>query len=178
MTIFKNNCKLSPLFHKLEIEDKEDQIFILDKENKNKGKLYQCKIKIYKYYNNESNEPIKTIWFPDKRTKPKFIKEITKKEYNGKFQENCQIAFKASMINYIGSWVGAFSLRIGSIFCPPLAIGSLIFWWTGVGSWFGAAGSSVAAGIKNNIEYNTNLEFNNQKVVTEEEIIKEIENDY
>lgn len=178
LNIFKNNCKLSPLFHKLEIEDKEDQIFILDKENKNKGKLYQCKIKIYKYYNNENNEPIKRIWFPDKTKKPKFIKEITKTEYDGKFQRNCQIARKASVISFIGSWVGCFSCGIGSIFFPPLAIGSVIFWCTGVGSWFGAAGSSIAAGIKNNIEENNNSEFNRQNVVTEEEIIKEIENDF
>lgn len=67
---------------------------------------------------------------------------------------------------------------IGSIFCPPLAIGSVFFGCTGTGSGLGAVGSFVAAHIKNGIEYITNLEFNNQTVVTEEEIIKEIENDY
>ena len=178
LTIFKNNYKLSPLFHKLEIEDKEDQLFILDKKNKNKGKLFQCKIKIYKYYNNESNDPIKTILLPDKTTKPKFIKEITKEEYDGKFQRNCQIACKAFSVGFVGSWIGSVACGIGSIFCPPLIAGAILFWGTGVGSWFGVAGSSVAAGIKNSIEYNTNLEFNNQTVLTEEEIIKEIENDY
>ena len=178
LTIFKNNSKLSPLFHKLEIEDKEDQLFILDKTNKNKGKLFQCKIKIYKYYNDESNDPIKTIWFPDKTTKPKFIKEITKNEYDGKFQRNCQIAGKAFGFGFAGSWVGCLACGIGSIFCPPLAVGSIIFLCTGVGSWFGGFGSSLAEGIKDSIEYNANLEFNNQTVVTEEEIIKEIENDY
>ena len=178
LTIFKNNSKLSPLFHKLEIEDKEDQLFILDKTNKNKGKLFQCKIKIYKYYNNESNDPIKIIWFPDKTTKPKFIKEIAKNEYDGKFQKNCQIAGKAFLLGFVGSWVGCLACRIGSIFCPPLVVGSIIFWGTGVGSWFGNFGSYLAEVFKDSIEYNANLEFNNQTVVTEEEIIKEIENDY
>ena len=178
LTIFKNNSKLPPLFHKLEIEDKEDQLFILDKTNKNKGKLFQCKIKIYKYYNNESNDPIKTIWFPDKTTKPKFIKEIAKNEYDGKFQKNCQIAGKAFGFGFVGSWVAGFSCGIGSTFCPPLTVGFIIFWFTAAGSWFGAFGSALAEGIKDSIEYNANLEFNNQTVVTEEEIIKEIENDY
>ena len=117
LTIFKNNYKLSPLFHKLEKEEKEDQLFILDKNNKNKGKLFQCKIKIYKYYNNESNDPIKTIWFPDKTTKPKFIKEITKKEYDGQFQRNCRIVGEASGFIFVGSWLGAATCIIGSIFC-------------------------------------------------------------
>ena len=162
----------------MEIEDKEDQLFILDKTNKNKGKLFQCKIKIYKYYNNESNDPIKTIWFPDKTTKPKFIKEIAKNEYDGKFQKNCQIAGKAFGFGFVGSWVAGFSCGIGSTFCPPLTVGFIIFWFTAAGSWFGAFGSALAEGIKDSIEYNANLEFNNQTVVTEEEIIKEIENDY
>ena len=143
LTIFKNNCKLSSLFHKLEIEDKEEQLFILEKNNKNKGKLFQCKIKVYKYYNNESNDPIKTIWFPDKTTKPKFIKEITKVEYDGQFQRNCEIAGKAFGFGFAGSWVAGVACGIGSIFCPPLAIGSILFWGTGVGSWFGIAGSWV-----------------------------------
>lgn len=178
LTIFKNNYKLSPLFHKLEIEDKEDQLFILDKTNKNKGKLFQCKIKIYKYYNNESNDPIKTIWFPDKTTKPIFIKEITKNEYDGKFQRNCQIAEKAFGYGFVGSWVGCAACGIGSIFCPPLVVGFIIFWCTGAGSFFGGLGSSLAGEIKDSIEHKSNLEFNNQTVVTEEEIIKEIENDF
>ena len=67
---------------------------------------------------------------------------------------------------------------IGSIFCPPLGIGVILFWCTLVGSLFGGVDSFIAAVIKDGIEYNTNLEFNNQTVVTEEEIIKEIENDY
>ena len=73
----------------MEIEDKEkEQIFILDRDNQNKGKLFECKLKLYKYYNS-NNEIIKTIVLPDKNTKPKFIKEITKTEFDQTFQRFC-----------------------------------------------------------------------------------------
>lgn len=176
LNVFNNNSKLPKLFHKLEIEDKEkEQIFILDRDNQNKGKLFECKLKLYKYYNS-NNEIIKTFVLPDKNTKPKFIKEITKTEFDRTFQRFCNTV--SDFFKYPFEW-GMQTVMYGSLFFPPLA--KLTFpyiFWGMFGLFSSAFVPLLAAGVKDIIEDNINKEFNSQKICKEEEIINEILNDF
>ena len=156
-SIFKNNSKLSPLFHKLQIEEKWDKLLIVNKENRNVGDLYDVKYKVYSYYNNK-NDVIKVISKPIDK---KFIKTLEKTEYDGHFQKNCDKVKFASATIITPSWLGGVALLA---FCPPAA--AALF---GIELIAGSVMlvSKVASDIKTLTEYISNKEFNEQKVIEE-----------
>ena len=176
LNVLKKNSKLPPLFHKLEIEGKQGNIFILDKNDKNMGKLYECKFNIYKYFN-DKNKIIKRIALPNKEEGFKYIKEIKKTEFDGKFQENCAKVTVGSMLFGAGLCCLSVVSVIGSIFFPPLGFCGLACLLGALEAFPISLGTAAVIGIKEGLEYIKNREFNNQKIVIEEDIIKEILND-
>ena len=157
MSILEKNSKLDPFFHKMTVEKKWEKNMILSKENENIGKLYDIEYKIYHYYN-EKGEIKKTISKPINK---KFIKEVVKTEYDGKFQENCQTLETVSDYVTVFSFVGCIAL---CAFCPPAALGALAIEYIAGGI---GLGSAAAKKIKDEIEYLSNKEFNEQTVINE-----------
>lgn len=176
LNVLKKNSKLPPLFHKLEIEGKQGNIFILDKNDKNMGKLYECKFNIYKYFN-DKNKIIKRIALPNKEEGFKYIKEIKKTEFDGKFQKNCAKVIVGSMLFGLGLYSLGLVSAIGSIFFPPLGYCTVACILGGLEAIPISFGTAAVIGIKDGLEYIKNREFNNQKIVIEEDIINEILND-
>jgi len=99
---------LAPLFHELKIDEKWEQRLALKKENKNIGDLFNIKFGIYNYLN-QNGKIIKTISISVNK---EFIKQLEKKEYNGKFQINCLKAFCISNSISIASIIGLLHLRL------------------------------------------------------------------
>ena len=157
MSILENNSKLDPFFHKMTYEIKKEKLMILRKENKNLGDLFDVEFKIYHYYN-EKGEIKKTISKPINK---KFIKEVVKTEYDGKFQENCKFTQLITCGVTILSYVGYFAL---CSFCPPAALGAVAVECVAGGV---SIGSCAAKIIKDKIEYLSNKEFNEQTVINE-----------
>ena len=166
--IFKQQSKLEPLFHKVELEEKWEKNLIINNNNKAIGDLFDVKYKIYNYYN-KNGKIIKTITKPIEK---KFIKQLKKKEYDGKFEEKC------GKVN-IGSGIITAILYLGELslipICPYISLYS--FFITYFSSLTVFLGTVSAVGIKSGIEYLSNKEFNEQKVI-EELIIEEDEENY
>jgi len=157
MSILEKNSKLDPFFHKMTVETKWEKNMILSKENENIGYLFDIEYKIYHYYN-EKGEIKKSISKPINK---KFIKQIEKTEYDGKFQENCETFTRVSDYVTITSFVGCLAL---CAFCPPAALGALVVECIASGIFLG---SLAAKKIKDGIEYLSNKEFNEQTVINE-----------
>jgi GTP-binding protein EngB required for normal cell division len=157
ISILKDKAKLEPLFHHVTKEEKWEQFLVLHKDNRNIGDLYNVKFKIYNYLN-QNGDIIKSISHPVDK---KHIKQLEKKEYDGKFQNNCKKAFFASDLIGIASFCGTLALET---ICPPVATALLALELTSFGVW---TGSAVIGGIKTASEYLSNKEFNEQKVIDE-----------
>ena len=135
---------------------------LINKENKNVGDLFNVKYKIYNYLNQKGNI-IKTICKPIEK---KFIKQISKKEYDGKFQKNCEKIVKTTGIITIALYLGTLALVP---ICPSFSLLYLFFgtWGTSSSIFIGTA---AAYNIRDAIEYYSNKEFNEQKVIKELDI--------
>lgn len=157
ISIFKEKSKLEPFFHKIEIDYKSERMMILNKENNNIGDLYNVELKVYNYIN-KKGKIIKTIAKPIKK---EFIKQILKKEFDGKFQDN---GLKVVQASGIISSVGMTASILIGFFCPPAAIGALIFFGAHVAVSLGTATAIVG---KDHSEYLANKEFNEQKIIDE-----------
>ena len=83
ISIFQKCSLLEPLFHKVNITEKWEEIFLLKDKNAKKGDLINVNIKTYNYYNKEGSI-IKTL---SKPIQQKFIKQLTKEEYESQFQK-------------------------------------------------------------------------------------------
>ena len=157
ISIFKEKSRLEPFFHKVDINYQTEQFMVLDKNDRNLGHLFEVEFKVYKYMN-KKGKIIKTLSKPIKK---KEVKQITKKEYDGKFQEGGLKTMKGTY------FAGAACYAVGIVsafFCPPLAIGAIV-----LGSVSGAVSlsSGLACGIKTATEYLSNKEFNEQKIIEE-----------
>jgi len=149
----------------MEVQEKNEQLMIINKFNNNLGDLFDVKFKVYDYYN-EKRKKVKTFSKPVHKT---FIKQIKKNEYDGDFQKGCWITDIVSGSVGILSAIGSASL---AVICPPAAICAAVL--CGV-SGAVSLGSLSAEEIKNVSEYLSNKEFNEQKVI-EEILIEEEEN--
>ena len=158
ISIFKEKSKLEPFFHKIEIDFKSEKLMLLNKENNNIGDLYNVQYKIYNYIN-KKGEIIKTISKPIKK---EFIKQILKKEFDENFQDNCRKVSGDSMIIGFFGWIAG---SILSCYCPPVMIGTFIFF----GACNAVALGGIVAGIlgKESCENLINKEFNEQKIIDE-----------
>jgi len=165
--IFKQQSKLEPLFHRVEIEEKWEKNLIIKDNNKNVGDLFDVKYKVYNYYN-QNGKIIKTIAKPIEK---KFIKQLSKKEYDGKFQEICGKVGAGTVITGLALYLGALSLMP---ICPPISFYLFMSSYIGVSSIF--IGAVASARIKSGIEYLSNKEFNEQKVIDELKIEEDEEN--
>lgn len=132
ISILKQKSKFAPLFHELKIDEKWEQRLVLKKGNKNIGDLFNIKFKIYKYLN-QNGEIIKTIAIPVNK---EFIKQLEKKEYNGKFQINCLKAFLVTNSISIASIIGSLVLEA---ICPPVATALLVLELSSYGASIGSA---------------------------------------
>ena len=158
ISILKKNSELDPFFHEIKVEEKSEPLMILNKDNENLGDLFDVKFKVYSYYN-EKGKIVKSISKPISK---KYIKQLERKEYDGKFQENCGIAYGISVITTLFSLIG---IGIGTIgVCPPVA-------FTGIFGIFTSGvvhiGSLLAGGIKTLTENLSNKEFDEQTVINE-----------
>ena len=106
ISVFKEKSKLEPLFHQVKIEEVLDKVLLLNKNNNNIGDLFEVKYKVYNYYN-QNGEIIKKIAKPIEK---KFIKQLVKTEYDGKFQETCDNVTITSGIISIFSVIGGLAL--------------------------------------------------------------------
>ena len=136
--ILQKQSKLEPLFHKVIIETKMDQILINRNNLKNEEEFYNVKFKITKYYN-KYGKIIKTISIPIEK---KYIKKSTKtlyKEIKNKVslikadikEIYEEIKFKISIKDFCKEnefKISAFSFTtfMGGLsiiaFCPPLGL--------------------------------------------------------
>lgn len=117
-------------------------------------------------------ELIKIVFCPDPNERPRFIKEISKTQFDGKFQKYCE-KVENSCISLVKN-IAKPKLVKASFLVPPIFFG-LFFGM--IGSLFVGVGSKIAKKIKNVVEEKTNKEFNDQNPVEEEEIIQEIYED-
>ena len=85
ISILKKNSELDPFFHEIKVEEKSERLMVINKDNENLGDLFDVKFKVYSYHN-EIGKIVKSI---SKPVSKKYIKQIEKKEYDGKFQKNC-----------------------------------------------------------------------------------------
>jgi hypothetical protein len=161
ISILKQNSELDPFFHEIKVEEKSEQLMVLNKDNENLGDLFDVKFKVYNYYN-EKGKIVKSI---SKPVSKKYIRQIEKKECDGKFQKYCAATL---VISCISCFV---TLGLASI-CPPVTFGAAFFGFTSLGI---SAGSALALGIKDATEYLSNKEFNEQTVINEI-LIEEEEN--
>ena len=130
---------------------------ILDKENKNKGLLFDVIYKIYHYYN-EKGEIKKTISKPISK---QFIKQIEKKEYDEKFHKKCWInQLVSGGVTYLALAAG---IAFSSV-CPPAAIGAFLIEFISGGVSLGSLAANI---IKYSKEDSANKEFNEQTVINE-----------
>ena len=90
-----------------------------------------------------------------------FIKQLEKKEYNGKFQTNCSKALWITSSIFIASIIGFASVEA---ICPPVATALLVLSISSIDASFGSA---TLSDIKTRSEYFSNKEFNEQKVIDE-----------
>ena len=157
ISIFKEKSNLEPFYHKVEIDYQSERLMILNKDNQNIGDLFDVKFKVYKYMNKKGKN-IKTITKPIEK---KFIKQITKQEYDGEFQKT------TGKVSFVSGIIGIASIASGAVlsfFCPPAGIALMA-----VGYISDAVGvSSIAVGgVKNLSEYLSNKEFNEQRIINE-----------
>lgn len=80
-SIFKKSAKYEPLFHKVDISENWEEIFLLNDKNSEIGDLIKVKLKTYNYYNLKG-VIIKKLSKPIQK---EFVKQLTKKEYESKF---------------------------------------------------------------------------------------------
>ena len=81
--VLKNNSKLEPFFHRMEVKEKTEQLMIINKSNNNLGDLFDVKFKVYDYFN-EKGKKVKSISRPVYKT---FIKQIKKKNMMVNFKK-------------------------------------------------------------------------------------------
>ena len=89
------------------------------------------------------------------------MKKIEKKEYDGKFQENCKKTKWTTYALGIASMVGSIALEFA---CHPVAIDLLVLQCASFNAEFGSAALSGAKTVR---EYMSNREFNEQTVKDE-----------
>ena len=146
ISIIKGNQKLDPLFYKVNIEKKYEEIIVM-KENCNSGDLYKVTYKTINYYN-QKGELIKSL---SKYCNKEFIKQINKVNINGGIK-----AIGSIIVNGI-KIIGITGMMILS---APLLIQE------------GIANSILKAtdDLKNDYRYLTNKDFK-EKIIMKELLI-------
>ena len=130
---------------------------IINKSNNNLGDLFDVKFKVYYYYS-EKGKKVKTISRPINKI---FIKQIEKKEFDGKFQDTGLTIGSASFM--VSFTAGICSVGLTFI-CPIAAIGALGVTYLSGGVAIGSFGALLTKSVS---EYLINKEFNEQKVIDE-----------
>ena len=149
ISVFKKNSELEPLFHKVILEEKNEEIMILNKDNKKIGNIYDIKFKIYNYYN-QDGKIIQKISYPIEKN---LIKEGVKNKSNNYIDLGMGICIGVG----VTSFVSLCSSFICVFFCPPAAFISLGIFITN-----GFIGTGVLA-----YDELRNKEFDEQKVIEE-----------
>ena len=143
ISICKGNKNLEPLFHKVNIEKKYEEIIVMN-EDSNSGDLYKVTYKTINYFN-QKWELIKSL---SKYSDKEFIKKINKVDFNGGFKAIVSIIVNGIKIIGIS----------GAIILPaPLLIQEGI-----VNEVF-----KTSDDIKNDYRYLTNKEFIERKIIKE-----------
>lgn len=155
ISTFKNLSKLEPLYHKVKIEEKWDKVIVKNKNNSNKGTLYEVKFKVYTYYN-QKGDVIKILGVPKEQKK---IKELERKDFTKVEDTLMRTSFTTF---HMGIWSAC--LALATIAFPPtfgfFAGGFLVNWGISIGATF------AGLGVKP-IEKYCNKDFREAEIVNE-----------
>ena len=155
ISTFKRASKFEPLFHKVKIEEKWDKVIVKDKNDSEKGTLYDVKFKVYNYYN-QKGDVIKILSIPKEQKK---IKELERKD----FSEAENNFMKTGVVTYhLGIWSAC--LALATIAIPP----AFAFFAQGIFvNWAITLGSGLAAVSVRPIQNYCNKDFLENQIVDE-----------